>query len=354
MKRHLAHLVIASIILSCSANAFAAAGDQVSIEPLWSAAVISDTQTDQHEWLLSLLERIREAGPDMVIHTGDTQFERSDGFAIRALACLLRSRPGGMEFHLAPGNHDMRGGLIKSSLRRAATEGLYRYDRGVTFKGQEYALARVAAYIPNPVMPAWNPEIISHPAWQVGATVKLLKREVPSVSGSRYVFKRGRIRFIVCDWDYSKEQSEWIRDVITRPDDSSVSIVLHHYHSVSKLSRYFKGLEGKHNVKLVLMGHDHSYDYEVRDGITYIRQAGIAHHRRDCDSLMLNVYKDHLRLDRYLIPNNVSYPAVLGPEPIWVCEGQFSEYERPRLPRRGLAYVEDSGVEQRVFYEQSK
>jgi len=248
----------------------------------------------------------------------------------------------------------MSGGLVKSHLRRTAIEGLFRTDRGITFKGSEHALKRVAEFVPNPILPAWNPEIADHPAWQVGMTSKVLKKNYPDVEGSRYVFKRGGIRFIVCDWDYSKDQSEWIRDIITRPDDSSVTVVLHHYHSVSKISRYFKGLEGKHNVKLVLTGHDHSYDYEVRDGITYVRQAGLAHHGRDCDSLILNVYEDYLRLDRYVIPSNVTFPAVLGPEPIWICEGKFSEYERPEHPTPRQAFVGDVAVESDVFYQQPK
>jgi len=301
------------------------------------------------------MNSIIDAGPDMVIHTGDTCFEDSGGFGMRALACLLRSGPGGLEFHLAPGNHDMAGGVIKAYLRRAATQGLFRCERGITFKGREYAMARAAVYIPNPVLPAWNAEIVNHPAWQVGATAKLLKMD-PSVSGSRYVFKRGGIRFIVCDWEYSKEQCEWVRDVITRPDDdSSVSILLHHDHQVSKLRRYFEGLEGKHNVKLVLSGHDHRYHYEVSDGITYITQAGMARSGRDCDAMMLCVYKNHLRLDRYLIPEDVSYPTVLGPEPIWVCEGEFSEYKRPELPViRRPVYVQNSAVDPDVFHEQPK
>jgi len=354
MKRRSYCLLIIGMVLACSLTGWGMSVEHMGTEPLWKAAVISDTQTSKREWMVALFNQLRDAEPDMVLHTGDTHFDWSGAFALRALACLLRSQPGGLEFHLAPGNHDMKGGLIKSHLRQAAVEGLFRTDRGITFKGPEYALKRVAAFVPNPILPAWNAEVTDHPAWQVGMTRKVLKNEYPDVEGSRYVFKRGGIRFIVCNWDYIKEQGEWIREIITRPDDSSVTIVLHHYHSVSKLSRYFQGLEGKHNVKLVLTGHDHSYDYEVRDGITYVRQAGIAHHERNCDSLILNVYEDYLRLDRYLIPGNVTYPAVLGPEPIWICEGKFGEYERPERRKRRLAYIGDVAVEPDVFYEQAK
>jgi predicted phosphodiesterase len=354
MKLRLHLLLVAAIIFVFSAAGWGMSVEHMGVKPLWRAAVISDTQTDQREWMVALFNQLRDAEPDMVLHTGDTHFDWSGAFALRALACLLRSKPGSLEFHLTPGNHDMDGGLVKSHLRRAAIEGLFRSDRGITFKGPEYALKRVSAFVPNPILPAWNPEIADHPAWQVGMTTRVLKKEYPDVVGSRYVFKRGGIRFIVCDWDYSKDQAEWVRDIITRPDDSSVTVMLHHYHSVGTISRYFKGLKGQHNVKLVLTGHDHSYDYEVKDGITYVRQAGIAQHEGDCDSLILNVYKDYLRLDRYVIPGDMTFPAVLGPEPIWICEGDFSEYERPAPRRSRVAYVGDSAIENEVFYQQPK
>ncbi|MBN2269827.1 MAG: metallophosphoesterase [Sedimentisphaerales bacterium] len=347
-------LMVLAIVLAPMLAGWGMSVEHMGTEPLWKAAVISDTQTGQKEWLISIFNQLLDAEPDMVLHVGDTHFDWSDGFTIRALACLLRSKPGGLEFHLAPGNHDMDGDLLESHLRRAAIEGLFRTDRGITFKGSDYALKRVSEFVPNPILPPWNPEILDHPAWQGDITKKMLKKEYPDVLGCRYVFKRGGIRFIVCDWDYSREQTEWIRDIITRPDDSSVSIVLHHYHNVGQVSRYFKGLEGRHNVKLVLMGHDHSYDYEVRDGITYVRLAGIAHHERECDSLILNVYEDYLRLDRYVIPESVTFPAVLGPEPIWICPGRFAKYERPETAKRSWAYIGDTPVEKDVFYEQAK
>src|SRR3990172_10240440 len=295
MRLRSSHLVVGAIVLVFSLAGGGMSVDHMGTEPLWKGGVIWDTQTPQREWMVALFNQLGDAEPDMVLHTGDTHFDWSGAFALRALACLLRSKPGGLEFHLAPGNHDMDGGLLKSHLRRAAIEGLFRTDRGITFKGPDYALERVSEFILNPILPAWNPEVADHPAWQVGMTTRALKKDYPDVLGSRYVFKRGGIRFIVCDWDYSKEQAEWIRDIITRPDDSSATVVLRHYHNVSQVSRYFKGLEGRHNVKLVLMGHDHSYDYEVRDGITYVRQAGIANHEGECDFQILGVHGDFLR-----------------------------------------------------------
>jgi len=348
------YMLASAIVLTFGLVGWGMSIEHMGTEPMWKAAVISDTQTGRREWLISLFNQLLDAEPDMVLHTGDTHFDWSEGFTLRALACLLRSKPGGLEFHLAPGNHDMDGMLIESHLRRAAIEGLFRTDRGITFKGADYALDRVSDFVPNPILPPWNPEVADHPAWQVGVTSRILKKEYPDVLGSRYVFKRGGIRFIVCDWDYSKEQSEWIRDIITRPDDSTATVVLHHYHNVGQVSRYFKGLEGRHNVKLVLMGHEHSYDYEVRDGITYVRLAGFAHHGGECDALILNVYEDYLRLDRYSIPGDVIYPAVLGPEPIWICQGRFGEYERPKTAKRSWAYIGDAAVENDNRYEQAK
>ncbi|MBN2136708.1 MAG: metallophosphoesterase [Sedimentisphaerales bacterium] len=338
--RHIVSAIVFAVVLAGLSVPVSANVEKIGAKPLWSTAFVADTQSSEREYMLALFNKLQDEEPDMVIHLGDTHFEWSSAFTIRALSCLLRSKPGGLEFHLAPGNHDMRSGLIKSHLRRAATEGLYRSDKGITFKGEEYALARVAAFVPNPVIPIWNSDIVDHPAWQPKMTARRLKKEAPDVEGSRYVFKRGGIRFVVCDWNYSKNQAEWIREVITTPDDSSVTILLHHYHKVSTLAKYFKGIEGKHNVKLVLSGHDHRYNYEVRDGITYITQSGIARSSRDCDTFLLNVYNDHLRIDRYLIPKKTAYPAILGPEPIWMCPGKFTEYKKP-LTAASSQYVRD-------------
>jgi hypothetical protein len=164
------------------------------------------------------------------------------------------------------------------------------------------------------------------------------------------VFHRGEIRFIVCDWSYSKEQHEWLREVIKRDNGSSVSIVLHHGHYGKQLRRYFEGLEGKHNVKLVLSGHSHSYHWEERDGITYITGAGIASTKRDCDSMLLSVYRDRLQLYRYVIPKGSSEPTVLGPNSIWTCKGEFGDYGRPFRPTRDHLFVNSQDSGQKVSY----
>jgi len=346
-----------ALVAICSIRVFGA-GHVVGlgIEPLWSVGIITDTQTTERGHITSLLSRLKAEGPDMVIHIGDTSFEWSNRFVLKAVADLVDSEAGGIEFHLAPGNHDMRNGALKAHLRRAATQGVFRLDKGPTFGGRGYLHSRVAAYVPDPLLPVWNPDIVNHPAWQTDLNVRFADLGGDS-KHCRYVFKRGGIRFIVCDWDYSDEQREWIRNIITQPDDSSVSIVLHHAHYVDKLLRYFEGLEGRHNVKLVLTGHDHRYNHEKHGEITYITSAGIARSQRGCDVMMLRVYRDYLRLDRYIIPKGASGARVSGPEPIWMCKGSFSQYQRPELPRRRTpAYVKGSGTgpDPGVFYDREK
>ena len=353
MRHRLACFSVIAIVVVCNLQVCAAGEGRTDGEPLWSVAVITDTQTPDRELTTALIDGLKQAGPDMVIHTGDTDFEWSNGFTLGAVADLVWSEPGGIEFHLAPGNHDLRGGALKAHLRQAATQGTFGIGRYAALSNQKYSGARPAVYITGAALPAWNPEIASHPAWQAETNVKFADWGDSSES-CRYVFKRGGIRFIVCDWSYSNDQREWLRKVIMQPDDSSVSIVLHHAHFMSKLTRYFEGLEGRHNVKLVLSGHDHRYWHESRDGITYIAGAGIARSGRDCDVMMLQVYEDHLRLDRCVIPDGSRRAIVRAPEPIWTCEGNFSEYRRPQLPEQRPAYVKDSGLAYGVFYEQSK
>lgn len=356
MKGRLHHFSMIAIVAICSFRAFAVGGDaRIGIEPLWNVGVITDTQTSDRAYITSLMRRIKADGPDMVMHIGDTNFEWSNRFVLKAVADLVDSEAGGIEFHLAPGNHDMSNGSLKAYLCKAATQGVFRLDKGPTFGGRGYLHSRVAAYVPDPLLPVWNPDIVNHPGWQTDGKASFARWGGDS-EACRYVFKRGGIRFIVCDWSYSDEQREWLRDIITQPDDSSVSIVLHHEHKVGKLLRYFEGLEGRHNVKLVLSGHDHRYNHEKHGEITYITAAGIARSERGCDAMMLRVYENYLRLDRYVIGKGASGARVSGPEPIWMCKGNFSQYRRPELPRRTPAYVKSSGatIGPGVFYDRAK
>ncbi|MBN2137680.1 MAG: metallophosphoesterase [Sedimentisphaerales bacterium] len=355
MRHRFGVLLVAGIVGILSFDLYGAGIDKsIDIQPLWKAAVITDTQTSERDWIVALLYRLKEADPDMLIHVGDTYFEWSDQFILRAVADLISCRPEGIEFHLAPGNHDMRGGTLKFNLREAATCGIFRFDPDVTFRGENYLQSRVAVYVPEPELPVWNPEIVNHPGWQVEANARFINLGGNVAKPCRYVFKRGRIRFVVCDWEYSDDQYDWLRSVITHDDGSSATIVLHHAHHMDKLTRYFEGLEGRHNVKLVLSGHDHRYYHEKQGQITYITGAGIARSGRDCDAMMLSVYRNYLRLDRYIIPKGASEPVVLGPDPIWMCEGDFSEYRRPESPRRRPAYVKGPESERGIFYDLAK
>jgi predicted phosphodiesterase len=335
MRLHTPFLPRAIILTIFAFGIFQVAqAEAVDDRPLWNMAWITDTQTPDCEWITTLLARLSANEPKVVVHTGDTRFEWANRCAWKDTVDLLRFETPPVEFHLAPGNHDLQNGLLKLHLRKAATQGIYRVDTGMKATGLGYYHSRVPEDVSGPLWPFWNPEIINHPAWQTTANKKPAHSQHPDPP-YHYTFKRGGIRFIVCDAYYTQEQKEWIRNLIVQPGDSSISIVLHHKHEVNDLARYFEGLKGRHNVKLVLSGDHHNYCYEQRDGITYITAAGIyAGHHGDCDAMTLWVYKDHLRLDRYLLPKGLPMKPVLGPTTIWTCDGKFHEYKRPEFPEK--------------------
>ena len=295
-------------------------------EPLWSFGWITDTQTPECNWIASLLTEVKENRPIMLIHTGDTRFEWANPCAWREVMVLLRSASPPVEFHLAPGDHDLEHGVLKKHLRRAATQGIYRLDTGQLAPGAGYYHDRVTRFASGPEWPVWNPEIVDHPAWQADADQQPSDGSVPY----RYTFNRGGIRFIVCTTYYTEEQREWIRRVITRPDDSSVTIVLHHKHEVDLLAKYFEGLEGRHKVKLVLSGDHPHYGYEERDGIAYVTAASMYHGpHAECDAFTMRVYPDHLQLDRHVLPPGTPIRSIEAPVTVWTCPGRFTPYERP-------------------------
>lgn len=289
--------------------------------PLWNIAWITDTQTPQCEWITAMIEPVKANKPSMVIHTGDLRFEWANRCAWKDVLDLMRIATPPLELHVAPGNHDDEAEqVLKTFIARAAVQGIYPLatdEKRLDEKGREKMVVREVS---GPEYPVWNPEILNEPNWQPG--------KKPTY---RYIFRRGNIRFIVCDVYYSLETQNWLRDLITRPDDSSISIVLQHEHIIDgRNENYFKGLEGKHNVKLMLTGHDHYYKLEQRHGVTFITGAGMAEGQyRDSDAMTLWVYRDHLRMDRYVIPAGTPRQAVRGPETIWTCKGNFTEYQRP-------------------------
>ncbi len=297
--------------------------------PLWNLAWVTDTQTPECEWITTLTRKVQANNPAMVIHTGDTRFEWANRGAWKDVMAALRIETPPIEFHLAPGNHDLTHGVLKPHLRRAATEGIYRLDTGRKAPGKGHYHGRVTEDASGPRWPVWNPEVARHPAWQAAANKRPKHHQHPEIP-YRYVFKRGGIRFIVCDCYYTQEQRDWIRRLIVQPDDSSVSVILHHKHEVDDLAKYVEGLEGRHNVKLVLSGDHHRYCYEERHGVTFITAAGMANgHWQDSDAMTLWVYRDHLRLDRYVIPKGLPMTPIEGPSTIWTCKGTFSQYCRP-------------------------
>jgi len=299
----------------------------VEDSPLWNAAWITDTQTPQSPWIAALMARVAANRPQMVLHTGDTRFEWANRCAWRDVMWLMRIGTRPIEFHLAPGNHDLQNGVLHRHLRRAASQGVYRLDTGMQTEGQGFYHGRMTEDASGPLWPVWNPEVRNHPAWQPSAN-KQPQRHTHPEPPYRYVFRRGGIRFIVCDCYYTDQQRDWVRRLITQPDQSSISILLQHKHEVDDLAKYFEGLQGRHNVKLVLSGDHHNYGMEQRHGVTFITAAGMAHGQKgDCDAMTLWVFKDRVQLDRYLLPKGQTMDPIQGPETIWTCRGRFSAYQ---------------------------
>jgi len=301
-------------------------------QPLWNAAWITDTQTPDSEWIAALVARVSANRPALVLHTGDTRFEWANRGAWEIVMPLLRHESVPAEFHLAPGNHDLLNGVLKLHLRQAATRGIYRLDTGRKESGWGYYHDRVPRFESGPLWPVWNFEVVHHPAWQESASQPPPNAQQPTIP-YRYVFRRGGIRFIVGDCYYTEDQRTWLRKLIVEPDDSSISILLQHRHEVDDLAKYFEGMEGKHNVKLVLTGDHHHYVYEKRHGVTFITSAGMAHGPAgENDAWTLWVNPDQLRLDRYVLPAGFPMASMKDPVTIWSCEGKFSEYRRPECP----------------------
>lgn len=275
-------------------------------EPLFNIAIIADTQSGyEPEYMRVLIEKVQSYQPSMCLHLGDTTFGLANRYPWSYVMTLLRTRIPAVELHVAPGNHDING-TLKWYLQQAASRGIYPIDVGGTTE-----------YVSGPEWPVWNPDIVEHPGWQPYAPPPY-----------RYVFKRGGIRFILLNCYCTEEERVWLRDLLSQPDESSVSIVLQHDCNFDCAGSYYAGLEGTHNVRLQLMGHGHTYVHEVRYGVTLIESGGMFFgHYKESDAFTLWVYRDHLRLDRYVIPEGLPMPPVSGPTPVWTCEGQFHDYQ---------------------------
>lgn len=304
--------------------------------PLWNLAWITDTQTPDCEWIQALTTRLQAEQPEMILHTGDTRFEWANRCAWLAVRDMFLATSPPAEFHLAPGNHDLEHGVLDQHLREAAVLGRYRLDAGTKQSGAGFYHDRVTDIGMGPLWSAWNPEVINHPEWQVD--VNEGPPEGASSRPYRYGFDRGGIRFLVADCYATEDVKQWVREVVVQPTESSLTILLQHKHEVDPLAAYFEGLEGRHNVKLVLSGDHHNYCHEERNGITYITSAGMAQGRHgECDGMILWVYRDHVRLDRYIIDPGAGMNPIRGPIEVWRSEGTFTEYACPPFAAKDSA-----------------
>jgi hypothetical protein len=323
MKKLLVCLLLAMLLLASAwaVAAAQAAGD--ADQPLWNFAWITDTECYWQgcsEYMMPLLNAVGANKPKMLIHTGDTSFEWADRGSWNDVLTLIRSQTPPIEFHLAPGNHDDEPSLaLRPWLSKAATQGIYTLDTGEVVRDKGYYKDRETKEVSGPEWPIWNPEVAANPHWQPDGGYPY-----------HYVFQRGGIRFIVCDETFRGDYQEWLKDVLSHPDGSSVSIILVH-----KPGREYPFDEVKdNNVKLILMGHHEGYKMQAGD-ITQVTGAGIANGPRgESDAFTLWVYKDHLRLNRYVIPpGGKQMPPVEGPVTVWTCTGSFSDYQRPATPK---------------------
>lgn len=297
--------------------------------PLWTAAWITDTQTTDCERIAALISHVAASRPSLVLHTGDTRFEWANRCAWHEVLELVRIGDPPLEFHLAPGNHDLANGVLKAHLRKAASRGSYLLDTGEVAPGLGYYHDRVTEEASGPAWPVWNPEVAAHPAWQPGASKEPADFRHPNPP-YRYAFQRGGVRFIVCDPYPTEELRAWVRATISSADGSSASILLQHKHEVDEIAPYFEGLEGRHNVRLVLTGDHHQYAFEERKGVTFVTGAGMAQGPEgENDAFTLRVYSDRLELDRHAIPEGQPREAIRTERAIWSCPGRFSAYERP-------------------------
>lgn len=306
--------IAALICFSMTAGPAVYAEDEITRQstpadkPLWNAAWLTDTQSSEPAYIARLVDAISTDHPKIVLHTGDANFHRANEGAWREVLRLQRAENPPAEFHLARGNHD-GWGAFEPFLLKAATRGVYPVS----------GMLGLVKDVSGPDWPLWNPEVLSQQSWQPGGREPY-----------RYVFKRGGIRFIVLDCYVTDAQTAWVRDFIVKPDDSSVTIIVQHDCSFRRLAKYVEGLDGRHNVKAVLVGHDHNFKRREMHGVTFIEGAGIFWGRlHENDAMVLRVYCDHLQMDRYVLPAGSPPDNVQAPQPIWTCSGQFSEYQRP-------------------------
>jgi predicted MPP superfamily phosphohydrolase len=315
--------VVALLLIGWCGVSFAQAA-AAEEAPLWNLAWITDTECywmGDGDYLMPLLEAVGANHPKMLLHTGDTSFEWANSGSWEDVLTLIRSQTPPIEFHLAPGNHDDEpNGALKPWLLRAASKGIYTLDTGEKVADKGYYKDHKTELVSGPEWPIWNPEVAADPHWQPDGDYPY-----------HYVFERGGIRFIVCDYDWRDGYEDWLREVLSQRDDSSVTIAM--VHNPGRQFP-FDEVEGGHNVKLVLQGHHEGYKEYKNGDVTRITGAGIANGPDgESDAFTLWVYKDHLRLDRYVIPpGGRSVKPVENPVTVWTCEGSFSEYQRPELP----------------------
>jgi hypothetical protein len=328
-SQHLFSRLVPLLLLVVFASAGAGAQADEG-EPLWCAIWVSDTQNyskggGDDQYLIPLLNAVKQHRPKMILHTGDCIFRWGNKGAWRDMLEVMRESDPPMELHVSPGNHDVdERDRLEPQIARAASLGIYPFDTGRIIEGKGYDKDRETRLVSGPAWPVWNPEVAAHPNWRPGKGGPYF-----------YVFKRGGIRFIVQDYRNDREpERKRLCEELEKKDDSSVSILMQH--KVRDRWPHKEDCGGRHNLRLMLSGHYPGYSKGGRpDGVTHIRCASLAnvHHGGENDIFLLWVYADHLRLDRYVIPGGAPGDQVAKPKVVWRVDGRFTEYKRPTTPK---------------------
>ncbi len=252
----------------------------VGFEP-WYFVLVGDTQGSD-PWLYDqkMNELITPYYPRMMLHVGDLQLPWRDHEHIYGLITKQRvttEEKYGVpwEVHVAPGNHDIRGGKLKDNVRKALCYGesmLYEGKYGCDPLGKpDYYCPDVPYQVEYKRIGELNPEV---------SNIRGLCNNDQGEYTDFYSFHRANMKIVIGTWGTWREENlrSWLKSEVCSPESSETTIIMAHepYGEVDGpyIKSFIDELDCDHNLKLILSGHGHNFRMNDYKGIKMLEVSG--------------------------------------------------------------------------------
>lgn len=275
----------------------------------WSFAVIGDTQSDNQLDFENMFKHmvLEDAGknkkiPETVFHVGDFDWEPGDSsqYPLKGIIDVMKAEGSGSEVHLAPGNHDS---AEQEKLKQHYVDAVCSGPLTSDGTGREKR---------------FNTKVDANPGHKAYCDVN---------GDHSYWFTKGKIKFIMLEWNWQNNKKEWLVSQIC-DGTSNAKIIMAHDHDMNLYRPIIDAAKAScsnnFQLKAIFVGHGHHFHRESYQGVELAEVSGMegiynageeGYH--EFDYFLCRVSKNSLCCDRYVEGAGGNGTAITGPTSVF-------------------------------------